>query len=790
MNKTKKCRITFAVILLTAILIAVSAISIFSFIKSNTQHPKQEKPLSAEQRAVLAESFTPIKFGSKREPKRIIDNTHPLNLLNYYGDEPVLDLWSSIPDNQKPFTILLIIPGHTLLPENDSALELLKSTARICEENQIPYAIQNLNGEIAPEERLPIAYLKKEFAEKHQYFYGLNAAELYNGIYFRGETESNYTQYIIDCIHLCAEYGSFFFWTDTNRSYDSGVIMEWFEKNEAFYSAFKENSEYICMMNKESFGDPSTYSCMQGLWLAGLIGNWGVASDWWHWMVDGDKRSLFGEYDELVDNEWDGILNFPENMYVQSMMLVMSAGGTCFKAEAPNFSTSCAGVPVGGFEYGISPLLDRIINGRISIPSKKAILAETPLAVMGFENFPDFNYNYNESNLYPCTGKYGIIPLLPSNLRKKEIEIFNENRITLIDSKKRQSFYDRYYSDINSNTYFKRISNQWYFIHNVENERCTRNAAFEPVLSSAKEVSITADEHTSAVITEHKNAIDFYISNYRTDKKEMIRAIDDQYMQEHIWYDFAKEFLRLDNSGSPVGLDDSKTRTTALTIHGTYNGEAPQIVFKNSNDGSGYQNRPYEVDKSWDSDKQLLTLTFRHNGILDFTVLLDDTQKEFSIPKKDAFVPYDIRTTDASCKELEQLINSLKTEENHIYGEYSYMNFNNQLEKAKIMLAENTYSQNQINKAAKKLEDAYHSLLDLTPYGNLIQNTSVEQLSNEAGAEFDKLLREALSNRVYVDGRSQELRYALLYKQKKYNRKEKIENLEEKADSFSGASAQ
>lgn len=65
-------------------------------------------------------------------------------------------------------------------------------------------------------------------------------------------------------------------------------------------------------MNKESYGNPSSYSVMQGLWLAGLVGNWGVASDWWHWQVDGDKKSLFGEYDKYVDDEWDLILSYPE----------------------------------------------------------------------------------------------------------------------------------------------------------------------------------------------------------------------------------------------------------------------------------------------------------------------------------------------------------------------------------------------------------------------------------------------------------------------------------------------
>ena len=403
MSKKVKRKLIGGIALITVIALVIGTVGLLI----NIQFPKKEKALSYEQRQILTENFTPVDLTSKKEPKRVIDNKNPLNLLNYYGDEPVLDLWSSIPKNQRPYTVLLIIPGHTLLPGSDSALKMLIETAQICEKNQIPYAIQNANGEIAPEERLPVAYLEKEFAQKHKYFYGLNVAELYNSVSWRGETESNNSQYIIDCINLCAKYGAYFFWTDTNMNYDSGMILEWFETNEAFYTAFKENSKYICLMNKESYGKPSTYSCMQGLWLAGLVGNWGVASDWWHWQVDGDKKSLFGEYDNLVDNEWDMIINFPENMYVQSMMLVMSAGGTCFKAEAPNFSTSCDGKRVGGFEYGISPLLDRVISGEITIPSKEEVLDETPIAVLGYENYPNFNYDEKEGTGVPTGGLSG-----------------------------------------------------------------------------------------------------------------------------------------------------------------------------------------------------------------------------------------------------------------------------------------------------------------------------------------------------------------------------------------------
>ena len=80
-------------------------------------------------------------------------------------------------------------------------------------------------------------------------------------------------------VKLCAKYGAYFIWIDTNLNYKNGIILEWFENNESFYSTFKQFSNNICMLVKESIADPASYGVMQGLWLSGLIGNWGVSSD-------------------------------------------------------------------------------------------------------------------------------------------------------------------------------------------------------------------------------------------------------------------------------------------------------------------------------------------------------------------------------------------------------------------------------------------------------------------------------------------------------------------------------
>jgi len=752
----------------------------------NGQKPKEEKTLSAAAQDVLISTFNPFKSGVKAPLRRIIDRQHPLNMVNYYGNEPVTTLWSSIPANQKPFTIILIIPGHTLLP--GCSLTFLEETADICEANEIPYAIQLISGETHNEERMPIAYLESRFAQKHKYFYGLDAAELYNGVSWRGEIESNNSQYIIDCINLVVKYGAYFIWSDTNISYDNGMIMQWFESNEAFYSAFKNNSKNIVLMNKESYGDPSTYSVMQGLWLAGLVGNWGVSSDWWHWQVDGDKKSLFGENDQYVDDEWDLILSYPENMYVQSMMLVMSCGGTCFAAEAPNFSTSNGGVPIAGFEYGISPLLDSIINGETAIPTRSDVLSSTTAAVLGKENYPVFNYNFTESNLYPCTGRYRIIPLLPSNLRLTERAVFEDNGIALIDKKEDQAYYDKLFKqEAAGNTYAMRTGNEWYFINNVENARVTKYATMTPVLCSAKSLSIKAQEHTSAIITEGNDKLSFYISNYRTDKTNMIKTVTPAYRTGKSWVDICREFMVIDKNGNPVGVDDTIKRTTTITVKGSLNGGGePKIVWINNPDGSGYQNRPFNFSSEWNQADSTLTLTINHNGVVKFDVFLDKTNKAINPGSRTPIEPA-LKKNCFSTKELQDYINTLVISDKSNYNDYSYLQFNSALENAKIVISEGTYSIFDICAAKAELQTAYANLLDISKYTALLNKAKAIDTAGESQGNktrlslaIDALLRETLSNNIYVPGRSGQLEYSSAYKNACFNRVSKLRALEEK----------
>lgn len=162
--------------------------------------------------------------------------------------------------------------------------------------------------------------------------------------------------------------------------------------------------------------------------------------------------------------------------------------------------------------------------------------------------------------------------------------------------------------------------------------------------------------------------------------------------------------------------------------------------------------------------------------------MLDKSEKVFAASKQGGFTPYIKEKTDISYDELENLISTLNTEENHIYNEYSYMQFNDALEKAKVIISEKTYTQSQVDEAVKELQSAYDNLLDLTEYGSLLKSSLSNTLSEDQGAAYDALLRETLSNRVYVDGRSQSLNYKYFYKIKNYNKNAKQNRLEKKSD--------
>lgn len=778
-NNKKKIINVISVLCVIAILIGTACATMVQF-------PSADQELNDFLRSIYMKNFDQVDLSEKGELKRVIDNKHPLHLLNYYAQEPVEELWKSIPEDIKPYTVMLIIISEKA-EGSENYIKKIEEVADRCEELKIPYAISNFCGETHFENRLPISYLEERFAKLHKYFYGLNGAELYNTILWRGELESNNCQYLIDSIKLAAKYGGYFFWTDTNRNYDNGMMVDWFENNELIYSTFKQYNENIVMMNKESFGEPSTYSFMQGLWLAGLIGNYGVSSDWWHWTCNGYK-TLFGEYDKYADGNWDRIASYPENMYTQSMALVASRGATCFKAEAPNYSTSVAGESTAGFQYSILPFYRDILNGDIHIPTREEVLENTNMAIVGGENFITLNYNLKESNLYPNSPYYSIIPLLPKNLRLEERAVFLNRGVKLVEEKLSSKELEQYkYSGLTGNTYLCGVGSNWTFINNLENKKGTKSAKFAPHLSKLSSVTVTSDEHSFVIANESTEGISFILNNYRTDKGKMIKEVtaEDRKHVKETWVDINGRYLTLDKNGNPKGVDDSKKRITTITLKGDFGGKKPYIIWKNTPENNE-NTREYNYYVNYTENE--VTIKIEHNGYVKFRVLLEANQLTVNNQEKEP-VKETKAKTGADTSELQRYVNSVDVSESGYYSQYGYMQFTALIEKAKVYIQEGTYTEKEISSLLAEVEKYQKRLINIQKYVDILKKVySGDDESQKVKA--DRLLKELLSANVYIEGRNNDIDYKLIYRLRSYSNslvKEKNAKMEKYYDTLANA---
>ena len=101
---------------------------------------------------------------------------------------------------------------------------------------------------------------------------------------------------------------------------------------------------------------------------------------------------------------------------------------------------------------------------------------------------------------------------------------------------------------------------------------------------------------------------------------------------------------------------------------------------------------------------------------------------------------------------------------NCVFKYFSYLDYDNQFDTAAVMIEEGTYSQKEIDKQAKALEKAKGNLIDISKEITLLKKVNKGSYSSAVKVAFDSLIREVLSCQVYVNGRSNDLKYASIYR--------------------------
>lgn len=794
----------------------------------------QDSLLSDTQRAILLDRFTPLAAtGSatttqqsaplQHSPqiKRKVSPESPLNVITWYGNqEGLAEFWKLIPSYVQDISVLVLIPGNVLKPGGDP--EGLVETATACNELKIPFVIQNINGETHRAWNPPMAWFEKTFVPM-EYFYGLSSAELYNGEEWRGQLDGDNAQYITDMIEFCATYGLMFAWTDTNIFGTNGTIIDWIEENEQLYNAMKAHPEHIIMQNKESYGDPSTYSLMKGLYMAGLIGGWGVATDWWHWQVS-EFKSLFGVNNRSIDSAWEQIFWYPEALQSQSLMFVSSSGGTAFKNEAQFYSVAVQNLKTkktartATFEYATLPFFNALLQQDFEIPSRETVLEQATFAMVGGENyqpidyrkraktwhlwplkwlpFQDVAYSLKESTLYPNTPDYGIIPLLPANLRSEERALLGSYGIDLLDTKMTKKLLAPYAeanrANMQGDTFAADMGDQKYYLNNLENIDKEKSATFYTFCyHDIEALEVTAGPHTYAMVREEPGALRLHINNYRLDKEEMITSLDGSESPQQALYDWVTVDA---DSGKVRKADDSTLRTTtiSLTLPTGYTPEVRilQGIGENADETATTASATITPQAVVTSEGKQHMITLHHNGPVDLTIGVP----ELAQLKSDAGIadtaqvpvsnstPESPSTSSAPTTfspEAEQLQKTIDqwayvAKSPHNYTETSYHNFYKAWSAGNVALQEGRHElyaslTTKITQATELLLDITEAVAELNKFTTLTQEQRNSPAYIAYGNAFDRLIREILSPTLWYKGKDSTL--AISNKAKEYTKK-------------------
>lgn len=94
-----------------------------------------------------------------------------------------------------------------------------------------------------------------------------------------------------------------------------------------------------------------------------------------------------------------------------------------FKAESQWFNIATDGEPLAPYQFALLPLFRDLLSDRIHVPTKAEVLAQNKVAYQSHVYIGAVTFD-NLSNIFPKTGRYGLVPLVPTTLTASETSVF------------------------------------------------------------------------------------------------------------------------------------------------------------------------------------------------------------------------------------------------------------------------------------------------------------------------------------------------------------------------------
>ncbi len=450
-------------------------------------------------------------------------------------------------------------------------------------------------------------------------------------------------RYLIDLIKLCGEHGALVNWMEMGYPYERDHIFTIAGRDPELSDAISKYGDCVVLTDKNNGWGRfyETRSLVMGMWVAGVIANWGLnAEDWW-WYEQGYgapytpskgrrgyARHLAAGFAVTKGWEMGSELSSPDILFAQNVLLAMAGGATVYSFESPAHAMATRDASgtlrlTPAWNNAIYPLLKAALDYNL-IPNREQVRAKIKVAYQdsgapGTEldapgealyrplyggSTPDEVIMKNDlsPDLFPRTGRYYFLPVLPKLAPAATHSLFPNIIVPheFPDAESERAYFDKLYLlESTGQALVIHIDDAWFVTNWHENQNIAQDFRFHPA------PDLTAVE-LSGVLQPHSLLL------VRVKGKKLYLQANNYVVETHIFDEPRPEVF---NAASYLRNyvthpDDAGMRITTLQMS-VAGGKEPAMTYSTDRE---------TVATSWDAKAGSLQIRIKHNGPVEMTV--------------------------------------------------------------------------------------------------------------------------------------------------------------------------
>ena len=571
-----------------------------------------------------------VKDTEVPSPRRItIDNENPLLIVPVYGQsyhasesemqwgDTLIGRWNSLPDDIKANCVIVIHAGRIA---NGSLKAFYMQQLEIAEENDIPVMLVTATAGLHSQwtSTTDIAYDDTWLESVMQTYDSLKGFVI---------TENYWTSYdtvatqVANHLEIAAENGGYVIWFEHQTQVIENILQ-----NSAFKTSLAEYGDSFAFTWKNTPANANqnaeTSAYMQGLWLAGVIDQWGGLMDTWKWYEKSYGKlfqgtvSYIGTSQDTDGEECRAVVMEPEALLGIEMLSIYANGGVIYSFEHPAYTQ--------GINDNNTPLFDNVIYETFKYileyptQSREEVLEDTAVVLHGNLS-SDSNFHTgltSDDQTLPThsSGRYGLLPAVPAAVSTGSIpadKIVALSTLSSMSTAEKKAYLDPLYETgaYEGNAFVQSVHEAKIFYNSKINENVTQSATF---FVRDQSVEVVAEPHTFAVLRNENGKISAYVNNYRVNKDEIWNG----YNSNTIKWDpdvntIMQDWLTDNYMTNPVD-GQSTYRVTVFTLTDMDSEPVVAVTHEKEND--------FEVDINYNSETKEAEITITSNGYIHFTI--------------------------------------------------------------------------------------------------------------------------------------------------------------------------